>query len=96
MRGAPELWEPLRPLYEAGDYAGAADRGREALDAHPGYPDLLYNVACCESLAGRPDDAVEHLAQAIEIWDGFRAMAREDSDFDSIRGEPGYVELVSR
>jgi hypothetical protein len=93
-RGAPELWEPLRPLYEAGAYAEAADRGREALDAHPGYPDLLYNVACCESLAGRPGDAVEHLAQALEIWDGFREMAREDSDFDPIRGEPGFVGLV--
>src|SRR5512147_1669787 len=32
---APELWEPLRPLYEAGEYAEAADRGREVLDAHP-------------------------------------------------------------
>lgn len=94
-RGAPELWEPLRPLYEAGDYAEAADRGREALEAHPGYPDLLYNVACCESLAGRPGDAVEHLGRAIEMWEGFRAMAKDDSDFDRIRSEPAFMRLLA-
>ena len=93
-RGAPELWEPLRPLYEAGDYAEAADRGREALEAHPGYPDLLYNVACCESLAGRPGDAIERLGRAIEMWEGFRAMAKDDSDFDPIRTEPAFVRLL--
>ena len=93
-RGAPELWEPLRPLYEAGRYAEAADRARVALEAHPGYPDLLYNVACCESLAGRPGDAVEHLGRAIEMWEGFRAMAKDDSDFDPIRNEPAFVRLL--
>ena len=95
-RGAPELWEPLRPLYEAGDYAEAADRGREALEANPCYPDLLYNVACCESLAGRTADAVEHLGRAIEMWEGFRAMAKDDSDFDPIRTEPAFVRLLGR
>ena len=39
MRGpAPELWDPIRPLYEAGEYAEAADRGLEVMEAHPGNP----------------------------------------------------------
>jgi hypothetical protein len=95
-RQAPELWEPLRPLHEAREYAEAADRGRELVDAHPEYPGLLYNVACSESLAGRTADAVEHLGRAIQVWDGFRGLARGDSDFDPIRGEPAFQELIGR
>jgi tetratricopeptide (TPR) repeat protein len=60
-----EIWVPLGPLYEAGEYAKAADRGRELIKAHPEYPLLFYNVACCESLAGRTADAIEHLRLAI-------------------------------
>jgi hypothetical protein len=92
---APELWEPVRPLYEAGEYAEAADRAREVLGAHPQYPDLFYNAACCESLAGRTADALEHLERAIELSGGYCAeLAKRDSDFDPIREKPGFAKLV--
>ncbi len=90
-----ELWAPLVPLYEAGDYAEAADRGRELAKAHPEYPTLLYNVACCESLAGRTADAVEHLRLATERSDRLRALAAGDSDFDPIRDAPAFEKLVA-
>ena len=61
-----ELWAPLTPLYEAGEYAEAAERGRQLVEAHPQYAGLLYNLACCESLAGRTADAVDHLGLAID------------------------------
>jgi len=93
-RHAPEVWETVQPLYEAGKYAEAADRGRELLEAHPDNSMLLYNVACAESLAGRTADALEHLARAVERWDGARAMASGDSDFDPIRDEPAFRELT--
>jgi hypothetical protein len=51
-------------------------------------------VACCESLAGRAADAIEHLRQAIGMWEGCRDMAKQDSDFDPIRNEPAFEELV--
>ena len=89
-----EIWAPLNPLYESGEYAEAADRGRELVEAHPEYPALLYNVACCESLAGRPHDAIEHLRLAIDLSEVSRSFAAGDSDFDPIRGEPGFKELV--
>jgi len=92
--GGWELWGPVRPLYQAGDYAQAADRARELVEAHPGYPMLLYNLACCESLAGRPADAIAHLRTAIETSERFRDYARSDSDFDPIRDEPAFKELV--
>jgi hypothetical protein len=89
-----ELWEPLRPLYEAGDYAEVADRGRALAEAHPEYPTLLYNVACCESLAGRTAAAIEHLRLAIERAEQFRSFAAQDSDFDPIRDEPAFQQLL--
>lgn len=90
------VWDSVRPLYDAGAYAEAADSGRELIGAQPGQAHLYYNVACCESLAGRREDAVEHLRQAIDIWDRFRDMAKEDSDFDPIRDEPAFEELIGR
>jgi hypothetical protein len=62
--------------------------------AHPQYGVLLYNLACCESLAGRTTDAVEHLRQAIARSERARAYAKDDSDFDPIRDEPAFKELM--
>jgi tetratricopeptide (TPR) repeat protein len=92
--GGWELWGPLNPLYQAGEYAEAADRGRELMEAHPGYPGVAYNVACVESLAGRKEDAIEHLSRAVEGSERFRKLAADDSDFDAIREEPAFKELV--
>jgi tetratricopeptide (TPR) repeat protein len=90
-----ELWGPARALYDAGRYADAADLGRELIDAHPDEGYFHYNTACCESLAGRTADAVEHLSRAIDIWDGCREMAAGDSDFDPIREEPAFRALLT-
>ena len=90
-----EVWLPLQHLYEAGMYAEAADRGREEIEAHPEYAVPLYNLACCESLAGRTSEAIEHLRLAIDRAERFRSLAAEDSDFDPIRDEPAFRELVA-
>src|ERR671922_497981 len=91
-----ELWAPLRPLYETGAYAEVADRARELAEGNPQYPELLYNLACCESLAGRTTDAIEHLRPAIGRSERMRSYAKDESDFDPIRSEPAFQELVSR
>jgi tetratricopeptide (TPR) repeat protein len=95
-RHAPEVWWQVQPLYEAGEYAEAADRGRELLEAYPENGYLLYNVACCESLAGRTADAVEHLRRAIDTSESVRALAENDSDFDPIRDDRAFQELIGR
>ena len=89
-----EIWLPLNRLYEAGEYAEAADRGRELVEENPEVAGLLYNVACCESLAGRTADAIDHLRRAIERSERFRSFAAGDSDFDPMREEPAFKELV--
>ena len=89
-----ELWATLRPLYEAGESAEVADRLRVLVEAHPQYALLFYNLACCESLTGRKTDALDHLRRAIEMSERFRAYAQGDSDFDPIRDEPAFKELM--
>jgi tetratricopeptide (TPR) repeat protein len=78
-----------------GRYAEAADAALELAEANPQYAGLQYNLACCESLCGRTDAAIAHLARAIELWEGFRAYAEGDSDFDALRGEPAFAALLA-
>ena len=87
VRTALASWDALHQTDEA-------MRFLELADAHPKYPGLLYNVACCESLAGRRADALEHLRLAIERSERSRSLAAGDSDFDPIREDPAFKELV--
>ena len=49
--GGWEVWAPFDPQYEAGEYEAVIDSARETLEAS-GYAAPLYNLACCEALAG--------------------------------------------
>jgi hypothetical protein len=89
-----EIWQPYNHLYEAGRYAEAADEARGPLE-EAGAAGPLYNLACCESLAGRTADAIEHLRQAIELSARYRSHAAGDADFDPIRDERAFVELTA-
>jgi mannose-6-phosphate isomerase-like protein (cupin superfamily) len=89
-----EVWAPVGPLYQEGRYEEAADAGLALAAAHPEFPELLYNVACCESLAGREADAIEHLRQALAGSARVREYAARDTDFDPIRETPEFKALV--
>jgi uncharacterized Ntn-hydrolase superfamily protein len=82
-------WDAMRRanrFYETADFAAAADTMRVALEGGEA-PELLYNLACYESLAGRRDDALAHLRRSLELDPSYRAMAAQDSDFDPIRAD---------
>ena len=89
-----ELWAPLFPVYQRGEHAEVVTRLRPLVEAHPRYPLLFFNLACCESMTGEKEQALEHLRRALELSDEFRAYAREDTDLDPIRDEPAFKEIV--
>jgi len=91
--GGWEVWAQFHPQYEAGEYDAVIESGRETLEAS-GYAAPLYNLACCEALTGRTDDAIGHLRVAIDKRPSLRDLAKEDSDFDTIREAPGFQQLV--
>jgi uncharacterized Ntn-hydrolase superfamily protein len=85
--GIWERWDAQRrahSAYERGEHAAAADVLLEAA-AVGDDADLLYNLACYEALAGRSDDAVEHLRRALKLNPSFRELAAGDADLDPIR-----------
>jgi tetratricopeptide (TPR) repeat protein len=93
----PSQWERSAPAFRffaTKEY----DKAREVLDrAHRENPDdagVLYNLACAESMLGRTDDALAHLERSIARRDRFRVAARTDPDFDPVREDARFRELV--
>ena len=68
-------------------------RARTTLEAG-GYATPLFNLACCEALAGRKEDAIGHLRVAFERRPSLRDVAKEDTDLDPLRDEPAFRELL--
>ena len=91
-----EVWAPFNRLYEAGDYAGAADQGRGIVEAQPEAIGAFFCLACCEAQAGRADDAARHLRHALERSERLLGLARRNPDLDSIRDRPEIAELLAR
>jgi tetratricopeptide (TPR) repeat protein len=89
----PSAWETTfaaAPLLDQGRYDEALELFAAGLREHPGHAALLYNLACAESRAGRKGDAIEHLREAIAADARFAERAREDPDFEAIRGDAGF------
>lgn len=82
-----ESWLEALPHYRAKEYTRAVEIMRTALEQHPDNANVLYNLACCESLAGLADDAIEHLGRAAELDARVREWARDDSDLDAVRSD---------
>jgi len=55
----------------------------------------LYLAACCLALAGSSDDALSVLRRAIEADPMNRVHARLEADLASLRGRPGFSELLA-
>ena len=57
-------------------------------------PVALYNLACAHALREQTDDALKFLRMAID--EGFYSVRpiSEDSDFDSIKDDPRFLELA--
>jgi tetratricopeptide (TPR) repeat protein len=90
-----ELFAPLFPLFESGDYEEGADRAEALLDDdRPHGAAVYYNTACFESRAGRIDAAIAHLRRAVELAPSMAALARDDEDFVALREHPMFGEMV--
>lgn len=78
------------PHLRAGRYDAAREVLREGLEAKPGSPPILYDLACVEALAGQTDKALELLNESIAADERFREYAQTDDDFASIRDDPRF------
>ncbi|HXD68873.1 MAG TPA: tetratricopeptide repeat protein [Gaiellales bacterium] len=85
-----ELGYDAFEIYKTGDYEAARAAYRNALDQAPESAILAYNLGCCEALTGHPEDAIEHVARAVEARPSLRELAQTDTDLDSIRADPRF------
>lgn len=78
------------PDIREGRYDEARRLLREGLEARPGSPAILYNLACVEALAGEGDRALDLLNETVAGDERFREYAQNDEDFASIRDDPRF------
>jgi tetratricopeptide (TPR) repeat protein len=89
-----ELFAPLVPLFESGDYEEGADRAQALIAGDPPYSALYYNTACFEARAGRTDAALAHLRRAVELSPSLAELARADGDLAALREQAAFAEIV--
>jgi tetratricopeptide (TPR) repeat protein len=93
----PSNWELSAPAFgyfATKEYDKAMEVLAKALEEHPDEATLLYNLACAESMAGQTGDALEHLRQSVEREERFRELARTDTDFDPLRADPEFQQII--
>ena len=93
---ARALYLSAGALMQLGEPARALDWASRALALDPEDSGVLYNVACVYALGGQTDEAIACLEKAVQNGFGHRAWLENDSDFDSLRGDPRFVTLLER
>jgi TolB-like protein/Flp pilus assembly protein TadD len=81
-------------LLEGGQRERAITEGAAALELSPGDSVMLYNGACLYSKLGEVRRAVATLRQAIAAGVTNFAWMKHDPDFDPIRNDPEFIELM--
>jgi hypothetical protein len=100
-RGEPfrvSPWEftfAASPALKAKRYDDAETLIREGLERYPGNPSLLYDLACVDALQGRTEEALEHLATALDAQPKWKEYAAKDDDFASIREDRRFAAAVT-
>ncbi len=92
----PSEWEfsqTAEPAARDGDFERALEVMHEGLELHPNGATLLYNLACYETLAGHQDEAVSHLAAAIDLDPAIAEWATKDADLDALRQRADFPKL---
>jgi tetratricopeptide (TPR) repeat protein len=83
------------PLHQDGKYEEAAKVSLQVLEDYPGNGLALFNLACCEALLGRNEEALTHLGSALEAAPTLRENAWTDTDLDGLRSDPRFDKLVA-
>ncbi len=67
-----------------------------AVALRPGDANTLYNAACCYGVLGEKAAALETIKKAFAAGYGNRAWAAQDTDLDTLHGDPEFQKLVAR
>jgi tetratricopeptide (TPR) repeat protein len=94
----PDLLEALVHRGYAYDQLGQHERAiqdyHRAFELKSDDPTPRYYIACSYSLMNKPDEALKWLREAIDLDQKCRDEAKTDPDFDNIRDDPRFKELI--
>lgn len=82
-------------LLDQGDRVSAVAETAIAAQMDPSYAEARYKHAAMLNLDGQTDAAVDELAAAIKLDPALRAKAKDDEDFDSLKGFPRFDDLMA-
>jgi len=91
---SPEEAAEAFAAYNAGDYETALAKQLIAVEKRPKDAVARFNAGCFAARAGRADEAIEHLRQAIEMNERVKELMATDEDLDSIRDDKRFAELT--
>ncbi len=83
-------------LIEAGQYEEAITAYSQLLKLQPSSALAFYNLACSHALKGETEPALKALQKAVNLEDGYGAIAKHDSDLEAIRGLEEFGVIVDR
>ncbi len=95
-RGAPFRVSPWEYGFRAAAYArqGRVDEAlaiaQEGYAAYPRNAEVLYNLACYESLTGELEPAFGHLLEAVALDPQAAEWAATDEDLAALRDDPRF------
>jgi len=81
-------------LAQVGKTEQASAEAAKALELSPGDSLMMYNIACFYSRMGEKRLAIDLLKNSIAAGLEDYEWIKRDADFDNIRDEPEYVELM--
>ena len=81
-------------LVQSGAIEKARAEAARAIELSPNDPMMYYNAACFYANIGDKPRALEYLRSSITSGYEFYEWIKRDPDMETIRGEPGYVELM--
>jgi len=81
-------------LAQAGRNEEAKAEAAKALELSPDDPLMLYNAACCYSRMGENKLAIDALRNSMTAGLEDIEWTKRDPDFEGIRNDPEYIELM--
>ena len=89
-----EQYDYAVSLLNAGSFEEARDQFDALLAANADSDFAHYGIALLNSMTGQNEEALEHLARAIQLNPSLRIQARTDPDFIDMVDDPRFTELL--
>ncbi|HET6446463.1 MAG TPA: ClbS/DfsB family four-helix bundle protein [candidate division Zixibacteria bacterium] len=96
MRHLAELYVARGDIESGHNAQKHAAKLQMALDDSQGWQaSIHYNLACYYSVAGDRAGVIEELKQAFSLSPDLISWSKHDSDLESMKDDPGYINLVA-